>query len=134
MAVTMAGLLAFSCSNGGDTSCPEGMEPHTEFTFYFGQEQGDGSQVSDAEWQSFLSEVVTPRFPDGLTVFDARGQWLDTDADRLYRESTKVLNILVPAASTEAAKDALDEIADDYVERFDQQVVFKTSRASCAGF
>ena len=88
----------------------------------------------EVEWQAFLAEEVTPRFPDGLTVFDASGQWLDAEADRLYREGTKVLNVLVPVESVEEAKWALDEIADDYVERFDQQVVFKTSRRACAGF
>jgi hypothetical protein len=31
--------------------------------------------VSDRNWDRFLADEVTPRFPDGLTVFDAKGQW-----------------------------------------------------------
>ena len=129
-------VVPVACSDGSDggIACPDGLEPFVEFNFYFGLEKGDGSEVSEAEWRAFLAEEVTPRFPDGLTVFDASGQWLDTEADRLYREGTKVLNVLVPVESAEEAKRALDEIADDYVERFDQQVVFKTSREACAGF
>lgn len=134
LAATVMALLALSCSDHQTWTCPEDLEPYTEFNFYFGQEKGDGGEVSDAEWQAFLSDIVTPRFPDGLTVFDARGQWLDTEADRLYREHAKVLNVLVPAERADAAKQSLDDIANDYVERFDQQVVFKTSRESCAGF
>ena len=131
---TLTALLALSCSDGEQMTCPEGLEPYVAFNFYFGLQTSGGEEVTDAEWQTFLAQEVTPRFPDGLTVFDAAGQWLDTDADRLYREGTKVLNILVPADSAESAKRALDEIADVYVEQFDQQVVFKTSAQSCAGF
>ena len=133
--VALAVLLT-ACSNESDddVSCPDGLEPFVEFNFYFGLEKGDGSEVSDAEWQSFLADVVTLRFPDGLTVLDAQGQWLDTNANRLYREASKVLNILVPAKSSDEAKRALDEISDIYIEQFDQQVVFKTSAPACAGF
>ncbi len=135
--VTLAAvaLVLPGCSDSGDdASCPPGLEPFVAFNFYFGLEQGDGSAVSDAEWQAFLAETVTPRFPDGLTVFDARGQWLDSDNDRLYREGTKVLNILVPAESAANAKLALDEVVNVYVEQFDQQSVFQTSTPACAGF
>ncbi len=131
---TLSGLVALSCSDADQVTCPKGLESFIEFNIYFGSEKGDGSEVSDAEWQAFLADEVTPRFPDGLTVFDARGQWLDTDADRLYREGTKVLNVLVPSETVDEAKQAIDEIADLYVEEFDQQVVFKTSGQACAGF
>ncbi|MCY4617194.1 MAG: DUF3574 domain-containing protein [Chloroflexi bacterium] len=127
-------VLVAACSDNSPMSCPDGMEAYTSFNYYFGQEKSDGSVVNDAEWSEFLANVVTPRFPDGLTVFDAQGQWLDTDADRLYREGTKVLNILVPSEATADAKRTLDEIADVYVERFEQQAVFKTSVSACAGF
>ena len=33
----------------------------------------------DAAWDAFLADTVTPRFPDGLTVLDARGQWRDSE-------------------------------------------------------
>lgn len=33
--------------------------------------------VSDEDWRAFLAAEVTPRFPDGLTVIDAAGQWRD---------------------------------------------------------
>ena len=130
---TLCAILLTACDDEV-SACPDGLEPFTEFNLYFGLEKGDGSEVTDQEWRLFLTEIVTPRFPDGLTVIDARGQWLDTEADRLYREGTKLLNVLVPLELTGEAKRSLDEIADEYVERFDQQVVFKTSSPACAGF
>jgi hypothetical protein len=45
-----------------------------------------------------------------------------------------VLKILVPIDAAEEAKQSLDQISRVYVERFDQQVVFKTSHEACAGF
>lgn len=138
--LTLAVIALQACGSGGDDStefalsCPEGYEQFTEHHLYFGLEQGDGTEVSEQEWQDFLADVVTPRFPDGLTVFDGRGQWLDTDANRLYREGTKVLNVLVPIESAAEGKLALDKIADIYVERFDQQVVFRTNSPACVGF
>ena len=43
---------------------------------FFGLRESAGL-VSEADWQSFLHTVVTPRFPDGLTVLKASGQWRD---------------------------------------------------------
>ena len=125
-------LLMAGCVVGGDFKCPDGMDTFTELNVYFGQEKGDGGTVSEEEWQTFLADTVTPRFPDGLTVLDARGQWLDTDEGSLYRESTKVLNVLVPADAEEAGVGVVREISDIYKERFDQQAVFHTALPACA--
>jgi hypothetical protein len=105
------------------------MDPFTELNVYFGLEKGSGETVAEEEWRSFLADTVTPRFPDGLTALGARGQWFDTAEGRLYRESTKLLNVLVPAA---AAVDAVRDISDVYKRQFDQQAVFYTSRPACA--
>ena len=42
---------------------------------FFGRDRAGQQTVSDAEWADFLASVVTPNFPDGLTVFDGYGQW-----------------------------------------------------------
>ena len=125
-------LFAAGCAAGGGFQCPEGMDAFTELNVYFGQERGDGGTVSAEEWQGFLADAVTPRFPDGLTVLDTRGQWLDTDEGRLYREATKVLNVLVPSDAAGAAVGSVREISDIYKERFDQQAVFHTALPACA--
>lgn len=71
----------------------------SELYFGVGEESGAGTReqagtISDAQWRAFLDKEVTPRFPDGLTVFDAYGQWLfrgDAEPNRLR---TKVLVVL----------------------------------------
>ena len=108
------------------------MDAFVELNVYFGQEKGNGGTVTEEEWQTFLADTVTPRFPDGLTVLDARGQWLDTNEGRLYRESTKMLNVLVPAETADASVASIREISDGYKARFEQQVVFHTTLPACA--
>ena len=125
-------LLGAGCIASVQYSCPEGMDSFVELNVYFGQEKADGTTVSDAEWQAFLADTVTPRFPDGLTVLDAMGQWLDTSEGRLYRESTKVLNVLVPTDAADAGVTSIQAISDEYKDRFEQQAVFYTSLPACA--
>ena len=125
-------LFVAGCAAGGDPVCPDGMDSFTEINVYFGQEKGSGDTVDEEEWQTFLEDTVTPHFPDGLTVYDARGQWFDTAEERLYRESTKVLNVLVPADVVEDSVAAVHDISDIYKVQFDQQAVFYTSLPACA--
>ena len=60
-----------------------------------GRNSGDTEVVTDEAWRGFLAAEVTPRFPDGLTVLDANGQWRGDD-DVILRERSKVLLILAP--------------------------------------
>ncbi|MEQ8282847.1 MAG: DUF3574 domain-containing protein [Parvibaculum sp.] len=95
-------------------------------TLYFGLELSDGGTVSERDWTRFLAEVVTPRFPDGLTVVDAYGQWRDpalADAP-IVREATKII-IVVHSETPEAAV-ALADIKTEYMDRFGQKSVFHT--------
>src|SRR5271170_1905529 len=58
----------------------------------FGREAG----VSDAAWARFVTRELTPRFPDGLTVNDASGQWRDPTSGRVVREPAKQVEIVLP--------------------------------------
>ncbi|MBB5875010.1 DUF3574 domain-containing protein [Xanthomonas sp. 3498] len=71
----------------------------SELYFGVGEESGPADRpqaepISEARWRAFLDKEVTPRFPDGLTVFDAYGQWLFRGAKEPNRLNTKVLVIL----------------------------------------
>jgi len=85
----------------GDAARPaEGAHwVRSELYFGVGQESGDSSReqtdaISETQWRAFLDKEVTPRFPDGLTVFDAYGQWLFRGAPQPERLRTKVLVVL----------------------------------------
>jgi hypothetical protein len=87
-----------------------------ESTLYFGLKSRDGTGVSEQQWQSFLAEAITPRFPDGLTVFNAYGQGSGGAAGAVIAETTKVLVIVRPDSPEAAAR--LGEIKADFARRF----------------
>jgi len=68
----------------------------SELYFGLGDESGESVRqqtdlISETQWRAFLDREVTSRFPNGLTVFDAYGQWLFQDTNQLHRLRTKVL-------------------------------------------
>ncbi len=85
-------------------------------TLYFGLKTADGRGVSEQEWARFLAEVVTPRFPQGLTVVTAYGQGTNPGADVVPAEMTKVLIVVHPDDAANAAKIA--EIKAQYSQDF----------------
>ena len=85
--------------------------------------------VSDAHWQEFLGDEITPRFPDGLTVIDAAGQWRD-GSGTIIRERSKLVIILADADALERTMD----IVRAYKRIFDQESVLRTMATVCAAF
>jgi hypothetical protein len=88
---------------------------------FFGLARPGGGVVSDEEWQAFLATVVTPRFPAGLTVLAARGQWQDQVDGTVGGEDARVVEILHDDSA--AASAAVAAIVADYKARFAQQAV-----------
>ena len=100
-------------------ACPGGS---IRSELYFGLQKPDGTSVTEAEWQDFLDKSITSRFPDGLTVFDACGQYKDQNG-KIIKEKTKVLVIV-----HKDGKDAdLNKICEEYRKAFSQEFVFRTS-------
>ena len=109
--------------------CGAASGPQLRTTLYFGTARPKGS-VSELEWQVFLRDDVTTRFPDGLTVWDAEGQWRGP-AGAIDHEKSKVL-LLVHADTTAARASVLAVIAR-YRLAFDQQsVLWETARVCVA--
>lgn len=89
---------------------------------YLGRLIGDTGMVSDSAWNVFLKDVVTPRFPNGLTVYRADGQWRDAKGS-IIREPALVLELMhVPDAATEAR---VAEVAEAYKKTFAQDAVMR---------
>ena len=111
--------------------CPAGTDRLAEYRLFFGRSQGTVEVVTDAAWRAFLAEEITPRFPDGLTVMDAAGQWRDASGT-LVRERSKVL--LVLAESGPSGMQRTDEIMQAYKRTFDQEAVLRVVTTACASF
>jgi hypothetical protein len=89
--------------------------------------------VTEAEWARFMAEIVTPAFPDGLTVLDGMGQWRNA-AGQISREDSKALLLVLPAQDQAAASARLAPVAAAWKARFAQESVLTVFRAGCAGF
>ena len=128
------GLLAIMLS--GCASLPPACMPPAQTMataeIYFGRNIGDRVGVSDAAFANFTAREITPRFPQGLTIIDARGQWRGAGHGRVVREPSKV--VLVTFADSAEARANLAAIAAAYKRTFRQESVLTTVRASCATF
>lgn len=100
---------------------------------FFGRDKGERAVVSDGEWADFLAGVVTPNFPDGLTVFDGYGQWRNPDTGIIGR-SPHVKIVLIAAKRQPDLASRLTAVIDAYKTRFHQQSVGLITRDSCAAF
>ena len=89
---------------------------------YFGRSIPGGGVVGEADWDKFLSEVITPRFPAGLSVWRAQGQWRDKNS-MIQREESFILDLLHPDDAT--SEQSVREIMTDYKVRFRQEAVLR---------
>jgi hypothetical protein len=128
LAIAVAGGDALA-QDGPAMVCVAPLKPAVSVELYFGRGRPDGGEVSDAEWEDFLATEVTPRFPDGLSVMDVKGQYRGSSG-RAVSERSKRLHVVVFDSPTHAAK--LAEIIDLYRQRFRQESVLRTERSLCA--
>ena len=125
--------LALSGSAGAQTiACHAGLEPREVAELLFGRKIGNRLGVSETQWGRFVDAEISPRFPDGLTVFDAKGEWRDSVRKTIVHEPSKVVEIVLPGKPDDVA--ALDQIAQAYKSRFRQQSVGIVVRAACVSF
>lgn len=132
MAVAL--LMLAGCSvpaqNGAVAGC-KAENQMQQTTLYFGLSRPAGKDITAQEWQQFVDQQVTPRFRDGLTVFDARGQWLGNDG-RVAREQSKALMLIhgVDAGSDKS----IEALRDVYKSRFAQESVMRVDQPVCVQF
>ena len=87
--------------------------------------------MGDVDWAAFLNQVLTPRFPAGLTVVDATGQWKGRSGVVEQEESHIVT---VYHAGDAASRRAVTEVALEYKRRFGQEAVLRERTSTCAAF
>lgn len=108
--------------------CGNTSAPQVRTTLYFGLARTKGAAVSELEWQIFLRDEVTRRFPDGLTVWGAEGQWRSPGGN-IDHEQSKVLLLVHP--DTPAARQSVQSVIEAYRKAFDQESVLWESARVC---
>jgi len=139
VAVSFAVIFTAGFVAGGKWPTPVGAQgfsvtmecassaPQIRTTLYFGLSRPKGS-ISELEWQIFLRDEVTKRFPDGLTVWQAEGQW-QTPAGRIDHEQSKVL--LLVHADSATARQSVQAVIQAYRKAFEQESVLWESSRVC---
>ncbi|WP_437614217.1 DUF3574 domain-containing protein [Erwinia sp. V71] len=112
------------------TACAQG-DAMTQTTLYFGLNRPAGPAITATEWQAFIDNDVTPRFKDGLSVFDAKGQWLGNDG-KLARENSKAL-LLIHGTDKES-EGRIEALRSLYKQRFAQDSVMRVDAPVCVAF
>ncbi len=121
-------LAVAGCASVQQPACPAGQERLKTAQLFFGREVDGKPSVSEADFHRFVEEELTPRFPDGLTVLNAGGQWRASD-NPLVREASKVVLIVLPAKGDPSAR--IDAVQGAYRKRFRQESVLVLTQASC---
>ena len=121
-------LLQSGCATAPATRCATNERASINELIYFGTGTPDGV-VTEEQWTEFLRDVVTPRFPLGLTTWRASGQWRSNDGN-LTREDSHVLNLVHD--SDVATEKAVQELIDAYRKRFRQEAVLRVKTPACA--
>jgi Protein of unknown function (DUF3574) len=120
-------LLAAIGSPADALQCTGNQKSWVVAELLFGREY-----VSERSWSRFIAAEITPRFPDGLTVYDAKGQWRPPGSKEIRRERSKVVMIAMPPDSGNDAR--LQQVIDAYKARFRQQSVGLIVRPACVSF
>jgi hypothetical protein len=99
---------------------------------YFGRAIGDSATVSDSSWNAFLSEEISPSFPDGFTFWKGEGQWKNR-VGTIVHERSFIVEIVHPVPDKGADR-AIERILAEYKRRFHQEAVLHVSTTGEASF
>lgn len=130
--LVVLGFLITGCATFQDSApkCIEGQQVFVTDSLYFGTATPEGV-VTFEDWTIFLSTVVTPRFPSGLSVWPASGQWRAEDGE-IVQENSFVLNLI--HADDEASEIAIKQITQEYKKKFSQEAVLRVRSSACVSF
>ena len=131
-AALLCSVAAGAAAQSPTPACQAAQQRRDVAELLFGRDIGNRLGVSDADWRRFVAREITPRFPDGLTVTDALGQWRDPDSGRIVREPSKRVEIVLPGHADDAAR--LDAIVTAYKRQFRQRSVGLILQSACVSF
>jgi len=101
----------------------KGVLPFARTELYFGTARPDGV-VSEEQFREFVDRYITPRFPDGLTLLKADGQFRGED-NEVVKEQSFVLILLYPFETFDESSRRIEKIRSLYKDLFDQESVLR---------
>jgi len=125
------GLALAGCQGvAPGAACPlPGQQLQMGLKLYFGRDIPGGGFVSDQDFAGFAARVMTPAFPDGLTVYEGLGQWRNPETGHVVRERSFVVEIYGPVSPAGVAA-----VVNAYRTQFRQISVGQVTQEVCAAF
>ena len=111
-------------------ACAPAGRNYTRTTLYFGLARPAGT-ITEKQWKVFVRDEITPRFPQGFTV------WEGTDSGEAPMAASAVN---APkcccwfTGDSKAARDALVGLVEIYKRTFQQESVLWETASVCAAF
>ena len=118
---------SFAMPARAETPCAAPATMMDRVELYFGVSRG----ATQRAFAHFLAREVTPRFPDGLSLFRGYGQWRDSGG-HISAESAQLLVIFY--RPDPKANDKIEAIRAAYKKRFHQQSVLRADSQACVSF
>jgi hypothetical protein len=119
-----------ACATAPVPRCATGQQAAIQDLVYFGTDKPTG-RVTPEEWAQFLGEIVTPRFPEGFSVWQASGQWRSASGT-IVQEPSFVLSLVHPPGTS--IDHAIEELVASYKKRFHQEAVLRVRSVACMSF
>jgi hypothetical protein len=119
-----SGLSAQSAVSATAPASVVKAEKYYRTELYMGMSIPGGAAVSGDDWEKFLAEVVTPKFPDGFTILEGRGQYREASGV-IAKEPSHVLVFLYVRSKRKSAGAKIENIRSEYKKRFSQESVLR---------
>jgi hypothetical protein len=121
------------CAAQTGASCAPGLgAPVAIYTLFLGKAIAGRADLTDKEWRAFLDTTVTAYLPNGYTVLDANGGWMNPVTHKTFNEGTKVLVVALPEGPDGLAK--VQRVRTAYQIKYQQQLVGMTVAHACGVF
>ena len=79
------------------------------------------------EFQQFVDDEITPRFPDGLTLLMGLGQFRGSSGE-IVQERSLLLILLYPVETRQDSSEKIEQLREAYKELFQQESVLRADR------
>jgi hypothetical protein len=97
-------------------------------SLFVGLNKPNGGVISQQEFNAFICEHLTPSFPDGSTILNGSGQWLDAAKQITIAEESRTIIVSYPSAVFNAKNKAIKKISQEYCNRFGQDAVMRVDQ------
>ena len=130
------GLPKFAANQNLNTGNPERWIESLLFfglnNEFIGLREKIPADAPAADWEKFLDEEITPRFPAGYTVLEAEGFKQDIETGLTVREGTRVLLVVHP--DRPEPDERLESLRTEWCRRYNQESVLRVDIPVVARF